>query len=376
LVSGRGKTMNYALWLTNDRGDRIDLLDETLRFSWNRIVNGVGRCRVALKGDYPKTNLKRDYHIEIWRSPTEKSKLRLENIFFIRRVVADTLLNGLQVLEIFGVDPNELLARRIVAYAAGSAEANKTAEIDDMMKEIVDENLGASAGAGRDLTGIGFSIQADATLGPSITKAFSHRNVLAVLQDLSDAARIAGDEVYFQVVATSVNTFEFQTFVNQPGQDRRHPGGSQPIIFSIGLGNLQEPSLEEDYEDEINFVYAGGQGDGAARNIQTEQDDNQINQSIWNRREYFRDARHEATDAGVTAEAQAALAQGRPKRRFSGVLSSNMGARYGIDWDWRDRVTVEYQKEQFDGLIRTVEIAVDDEGKETLGGRIEVEDVA
>jgi len=368
--------MNYELWLTNDRGGRIDLLDEAESFSWNKVINDIGHCQVRLHGTYDLTQLQRDYRIEIWRSPSDTAKLKLENIFFIRRINPETTADGLDRITVFGVDPTELLKRRIVAYAAGSAQANKTDFIDDMMKDIVRENLGATAAAARDYTANGFTVQPDAGLGPNITKAFSRRNVLTILQDLSDAARVAGNEVYFMVVATSVTTFEFRTFINQPGQDRRHGTSVTPMLFGLDYGNLENPSLDEDYEEEVNFVYGGGQGEAAGRNIQTAQDNVRINQSTWNRREAFRDSRHEATNAGVLSEAQARLNEGRPRRKFQANLLSVENYRYGLDWNFGDRITTEYFKRQYDSLIRAVEISVDQDRKEIVRGRVEVEDVA
>lgn len=373
-------TTKHELWLTDDRGNRLDLLDEVESFSWTRVINDIGRCRIVLKGDFDRSLLARDNRIEVWRAPTPDSDLRLEDIYLIRRPIIATSPVGLQRQTVFAMSPTELLSRRIIAFVTGSSQSSKADLVDDMMKEIVDENLGASAGvddfgAARSFDSSFFSIQADAGAGPSITKSFAWRNVLVVLQDLSDAAREAGTEVYFAVVPTSVTTFEFQTFIDQPGQDRRLPAGSGPILFSLDQGNIEVPILEDDFENEVNYVYGGGQGEAAARDIQEVRDLDRINASIWNRREAFRDSRHEATSAGVTDEAEVRLIEGRPRRRFSTDILSVDGARYGLDWDFGDRITVEYLREQFNALIKVVSVRVDSSGLETVTGRLEVEDV-
>ena len=374
-------TTKHEIWLTTDTGARLDILDEAESFEWSRVINGIGRCRVTLTGDFDLSLLSPDNRIEIWREPSSGAKLRLEDIYFIRRIVPTTNQDGLQRITVRAMSPTELLLRRIIAFAAGSSQSAKTDNVDDMMKEIVRENLGASAGndafgASRSFDATFFSVQADATLGPSITKNFSWRNVLIVLQDLSDVAREAGTEIYFAIVPTSTTTFEFQTFANQPGQDRRFPDGNIPIVFSLDRGNIVDPVLEDDFEDEVDYVYGGGQGEGAARDIQEVRDLDRINKSTWNRREAFRDARHESTAAGTSDEAEARLTEGIPKRRFSCFLLSTENARYGKDWDFGDRVTVEYLKNQFDGLIRAVNVSVDQDGRETVEGRLEIEDVA
>lgn len=374
-------TTKHELWVTDDKGDRLLLLDNVESFQWNRVINDVGRCRVQLPGDFDQTLLRVDNHIEVWRASDLTEKLRLENAFFIRRTRSFTNPGGLTTVRVFGVDPNDFLKRRIVNYTASSAEARKTDNADDMMKAIVRENLGPGAGvdtfgATRNFDSDFFQVQADATLGPSITKNFSFRNVHLVLQDLSNAARQAGTEIYFAIVPVSPTLFEFQTYLDQPGQDRRFPDGDNPIIFSLDRGNLQQPSLEDDFEDEVNFVTGGGQGAGGARTIDEERDLDRINRSIWNRREAFRDARQENLAAGVSDQAQARLTEGLPKRRFATSLLSSENARYGIDWDFGDRITVEYLKQQFDAFIRAVSVNVDEEGGEIVEGRIEVLDVA
>jgi hypothetical protein len=374
-------TIKHELWLTTDEGNRLDLLDEAESFDWSRVINGPGRCRVTLPGSFDRSLLSRDNRIEVWRAPEADAKLRLENIFFIRRIVTTTSVSGVNRIIVRGRDPTELLIRRIVAFAAATPQSKKTDLVDDMMKEIVAENLGASAGldtfgASRSFDSSFFSVQPDAGLGPSITKSFSWRNVLAVLQDLSDAAREAGTEIYFAVIPTSTLTFEFQTFLDQPGQDRRFPLGSVPVIFSFRRDNIEDPFLEDDFEDELSYVYAGGQGLASARVIEEARDLDRINASIWNRREGFKDARDESAPAGVADDADAKLIEGRPRRNFSVLLLNSEGSRYGKDWDFGDRVTVEYSNEQFDGFVRAVTVFVDSDGKETVQGRVEISDVA
>ena len=374
-------TARHEIWLTNDRGVRLVLLDNVEQFNWNRVVNGIGRCSVVLPDGFDRGLIGIDYRIEIWRAAEEGLPLALENSFMIRRPHTETNTATTTKIDLNGVGGNDLLKRRVVAWVAGSAEARKTDFIDDMMKDIVRENLGALAGNdpdgnSRSFDAAFFSVDPDTGLGPSITKSFSWRNVLDVLQDLSEAAREAGDQVYFAVEPANVTDYIFKTYINQLGQDRRFPGGFNPITFSVEDGNIEFPSLDEDYDEELNYVYGAGQGEGAGRNIQTAFDLAAMNRSIWGRREGFRDSRQEDTDAGVTAEAQAKLSEGRPKRRFSAELTSIAGSRYGLDWGFGDRVTVTYADRQFDAMIWSVSISVDEDGLETVIGRVEVEDVA
>jgi hypothetical protein len=362
-------TRRHEVWLTRDDSTRLSIIEDVVSFSWNRVVNGISRCSVVFQDSFDKSMLAEDRRLEIWRAPVD-GILRLENVYFIRHVISQTSGIGKNQTTAYGVGPNELLMRRIVDSPAGSAEARKTDDIDDMMKAIVRENMGALADADRDYTANGFTVAADLSAGPSATKSFAYRNVLELLQSLSETARVAGDQVYFAVVPVSTSTFEFRTFLDQPGIDRTT--GINPITFSLDRGNLQSPFLEEDFGEEVNFVVAGGQGKGIERLIVTDQDDARINQSIWNRREAFRDARHQELSAGVTADAEARLAEGRPRKSFGADLLSIAGTRYGVDWDFGDRVIVQYMEEQFNGLVRVVDGKVDENGGEAIGAHVEV----
>ena len=119
-------------------------------------------------------------------------------------------------------------------------------------------------------------------------------------------------------------------------------------------------------------MYTGGQGEEAEREIVEVSDAARIGMSPWNRREGFADARNESTTAGVTAKGNEVLAAGRPRLRFSASLKDTELARYGMEWEFGDRVTASYRGRQFDGMIKAVTIGVD--GDESIGARIEVEE--
>ena len=370
----------FEVWLTEDSGRRFQLLEGFISLSYTRVLNSIGRLTLVMPSDFDVSIAKIDRKIEVWRKPATGAQ-SLENAFFIRRPLTRTKVNGVTNFRLHAPDLTELLSRRIIAYTAGSSQAEKSGFADDMMKEIVEENLGASAIAARDLTDAGFTIAADVSLGPSLEKSFSRRNVLDVINDLSDAAREAGTEVYFDVVQSSPAigvdnaTLEFRTYIDQRGQDRRVGVGGEPIQIGLEFGNLEFPDFEEDYSEEVNFVYAGGQGEGEDRVIQTASDDPRINISIWNRREIFRDARHQQNPASVLDTAESRLIQGRPKQRFSGELISIPGSEYGKDWGFGDRITVIYEGRQMEAMIRAVSVSLDQTGDESIRGLLEVTNV-
>ena len=261
------------------------------------------------------------------------------------------------------------------------ALSNFEKEADDMMKAIVRENLGSlSSDADRDWTQEGLSVAGDAGLGPNITTAFSWRNVLDVLQDIADTARAAGTETFFRIVRSSPAfgsddaAYEFRTYIDQLGLDRRAGTSTISTIVSPERGNLGQARLERDYDEEIAFVYGAGQGEGEDRLIDTAFDTARINRSIWGRIEALRDSRHQESDAGVQDDADLALIEGRPRLRFSASLLSVPGFEYGRDWGYGDRLTVRFADVQMEAMIRAVEVRVSADGAEEIDARIETEE--
>lgn len=363
---------NYEIWLATDRGARIALLDEVIQFDYVMTVNEIGACSLLLPGNFDRNLLQCDRQIQINRAPTGRS-LQPERTYLIQTIVERTDSSGVRSLQVIGLDGVQLLVRRIIAYAAESANSKKTDQADDMMKVIVRENLGASAtDIDRRFNATYFSVAADDSLGPSISKAFAWRNVLTVAQDIADAAREAGTEVYFDVVKVSDVQWQFQTFITQRGLDRTFSTGINPMILGLEFGNLAEPELSNDWSNEATVVYGLGQGEGADRVTVEVEDAARSGRSIFGRREDSQDARRETATAAVTAAANAQLTAARPRLRFTARVLDVESARYGLDWHWGDRVTAIYNSRNYDAHIRSVHIQVDTSGRESIDARLEV----
>lgn len=354
---------NYELWLTDDFGVRVAQVTTFSELTASRVVDGIGWINVTLPADFNTSLIKPDRMFQFWRQP-RGGTLSLWRPYFIRKWRWQTS-GGDEVLIVSGPDTNDLLRRRIVANFSGSAQAHKEDLADDMMKEYVSEALSdanapipdAGTRAWADLT-----IAADFSLGPTLTKSANWGRLLqpsggGLLTDLAKASREAGTEVFFDIVPNVVSSnsinFEFQTYINQPGQDV-----TEKVVFDRDRGNLENPVLEYDYSTEVNYVYAGGQGEGQARNIQQVSDEDRYNISQWNRCEAFADARQQSTNNGVREKGRALLESGRPKRKLSGIPIDTEGTRFGIDWDFGYKVRAIYRDEEFDSIIRSVVIRV------------------
>jgi hypothetical protein len=146
-----------------------------------------------------------------------------------------------------------------------------------------------------------------------------------------------------------------------------------PVVFGEEWGNLAGAVLEYDYSEEITHVYGGGQGEEANRYIYDLADSARVGSSIWNRCEAWVDARECKTEAEVQGKVKSALDNGKPKMRFSGTLLEGDNTRYGLEWEYGDWVSCSYIGQDFDGMVKAVQISVDDMGGETIDARFEVE---
>ena len=348
------------LLLTHD-GAPLRVIEEFLNLDYVRSLNDVGWFELIVPGDYPKNLLQVDYLIEIWRRP-EGGIETLQMVGFLRKWRYFMESDGTNKIKLSGPDQLELLNRATIAYAAGEPESDKTDFADDMLKEIVNENKGPGAGNTaegrfRGYDANHFSISGDESAAPSLTRRFAWRQMWPVLKEIAESSGHLGTPLFFDCEPMGHGKFEFRTWINLRGIDRTIGTGLAPIVFSIEAGNLIQPSLEEDWTEEWNYVYGGGQGEETSRLIDTENDLSRILRSIWNRREIFQDAREEDEALGVAQKAFQRMNDSRPRLRFEGQLIDSPQARYGVEWGFGDKVTVQYQGRTLNGDINNVHIA-------------------
>lgn len=359
---------NFEVYLSDNRGVRIALLDTIRNLSYVRAANSAGAWYVTIPDIYPVSYIQPDNIIEIWREgKNEMSGLLRRWQYTGQGDDSRIALSGPSFLY--------LLDGRQVAYAAGESESAKSDFADDMIKEVIRENLGSSAtDTARDLSGYNFTVQGDSSAGASIERRFSWRNVLDVCRDFAKESTQRGTRVYFDIIpfwSGTTISLEFQTFIGQRGQDRTYES-STPVVFGTEWGNISNPVLEYNYWSERNYAYVGGQGLGADRLVAEQSDTDQIAISPWNRREMFINATSEETISELQSVGQAKLDENKPFIRFSAKLLSVPGSLYGEDWGWGDKVVATHRNKQFDGHIDRVRVALDSNGKETIDAKIEV----
>ena len=368
----------YEVWLTDDVGVRIQLLDDFTGGSFTKEVNAISPFTLNLKSTFDTRLIQLDRMVQVWRAPAG-ARLSLWQAYFIRNWRWAT--PGGRALRVFGgADPNDLLRRRIVAAYAGQPQSAKVDFADDMMKEMVTESIadGVPPVPAAGTRVIALNVQADVSAGPTLSRSMAWQRLLltsggGAIGGTARAALEAGTEVFFDVVPINVTSssieFEFRTYTGQPGIDRTGTG----FVFDQDRGNMTDPSRTLDGAEEANYIYAGGKGAELARTIEQVSDAARYSVSAWARCEAFADARNTDVVNAIREEGRERLEQGRPIERFSAIPVDTEGSRFGVDWDFGDRVPAKYLGEEFETIIRATTIVLDSRGKESIRARLDVD---
>jgi len=359
------KQARCNVWLKTDLGETLG----ALQYDQLSIVRDVESYDTLVITANPKQALLNgvaydsfvDRRITIERSGVNVPYMRTEGEYFIRQVVANR-----NSIEFTGYSAEEMLARRIVAYAAGSTDSTPTLPADDMMKFIVTQNLGSGAAAARQLTGL--AVEAYTSQAASVTKAFAHSNVMSILTELREITRQDGTEVFFKFTPDGSGGWVFRTYAGQVGLDRTQ----NALHLSESNENFILDAIGFDANEEVTYMYVGGAGVEAARLIGTAENTARVVLSAYNRREAFYNSSQEKTQASVDFTASQELSRRRARRIFSGTIVERPDYRYGIEWDLGDILTAEQDGRAYTVMVRKVGIKIDETG-ETIAAQVEVQ---
>ena len=360
--------MRYELvWYTHE-GVRKGVIQAFNSLEYIKSQNAIGSLVVNL----PRGLLQYDQFsvgdiFEVWREKNGTLELQNETAYFLQNWEFWTDGDGAEYIQLTAFDANWLLDTAIVWGYAGSAQASKTDQPGDMMKNIVLEQLGADSGnASRTKLTCAPYLEDG---GDSITKAFAYRNVLTVLQEIAEVANEAGVWLGFDVVRTAPGEFEFRTYTGQRGQDHGRASGD-PRLVGRQYGNLSQATFGTYHADERNSILVGGQGEDSARELVERNNTTRMYASKWNRREYFKDSRDDATTAALEADGDAALDEFRPRQVLTGTLHDTPGMQYNIHYQFGDILSVEAFGYHVDCHVGSVRVRVDQDGGEQLDVRL------
>jgi hypothetical protein len=258
----------------------------------------------------------------------------------------------MRTLTLKGLSYNVLLTRRIVAYPAGSVQASKSGAADDVMRAVVRENLGSLAGADRDITAYGFTVEPDLSLGPTISMSFAWRNVYDVITDIAQLAAQQGQKLFWDMIPTD-GGYGMKFIVRKDFYRDRRASSAHALWLSPNnaLENLVETY---DRRGSWNVVYAGGRGEGSDRTIVSVMDSNDLARSVLARAEHFFDGATYASTSTLTAGANCRLREGAPVTTVRAHLLDDV-VRYGRDVTVGDAVTIKGRAE-YDMVVRTARL--------------------
>lgn len=342
----------YALKLYNSAGTLLDTYTDLFDLGVARSGNEPPALSVRLpSGVIASANLAPDARLELVRTGTDGTARRVFGTMFLLTGWTSGYSGNEADLTLSARGAACLLERRIVKYTAGSAEASKTANADNMMRAIVRENFGSGAGAGRDWSS-NLSVEADTSLAPSVSKSFAWRNVRAVLDDLCEASAQNASPIrlFYDIPYESSSGFVFRVYTGQRGTDRR-----LMMTLDSAAGDVQDARLSRDYAGEKTYAIVGGQGEGAGRTLVYVEDTARYDGSPFARQEVFVDARNYTSSTGMSDEGAAALYDARRLVTFAGQI--NTGAyEYGKDWEFGDRLYVMHEGVRVDCIVHSVAI--------------------
>lgn len=259
-------------------------------------------------------------------------------------------------LTVSGRDDNVWLARRLAhpqpATAAppyGTNEHNvSTGVASTVLRHYVNVNAGAGALSVRQVTGL--SLDVDPLAGSTITGRGRWQVLLKLLQDLAQA----GGGLGFRV-RKSGGALLFTVY--QPADK------TSTIRFDEAQGTLAGFVYDRE-APEVDYVVAGGGGEGTARTIAEGQSSDAIAQ--WGRIEAFTD-RRDTTDAGELAqEITQALDEGAERVGMSITPIDLDNQKYLADYDLGDQVTAVIDGTPVAEVIREVRLKLDPDGPQQV----------
>jgi len=267
----------------------------------------------------------------------------------------EMMSNGNRQFTVSGPNPNGLLSRRHVLWPVGTSQASKSAACETAMKEYVKENLGSLAleSGGRHMDGndTRVTVAGSGGAGPTWSGDKANANLFDVIKEIADYSRDHLNPIDFEVVATDILEWQFQTFEDQIGEDRSYSdmnastglngAGNAPVILSREMGNVSSIVYSMKHSVEKNAAAVLGSGYGEVREVVTDTDPGAID--ISGQRETVRSA-----NSNITAELETLAAAELKSNQAAENLDINLlqqeNTLYGLHYNVGDILTSFWRK--------------------------------
>lgn len=349
----------YEVWLNDPFGNHLANISNFSALTLTRSANDLGSLSISVP-DLDYRLCREDGQIEVWRRVGDGPLRLVTETVWLIRLIQRYRSGGQYYIDLGGPSLVDLLSCRIVPFASTSAYAQKSDQADDLMKAIVREQMGTLVADSTRSIATYLAVQADQSRAPSVSKEFSNRLVLPALQEIAQISAANDVPLYFDIAWLAQNTYEFRTYPYQRGLDHT-ASGANALVLSEERGNLADPSISENYRQEVTYAYAGTL-------YGTASDTRRMRASPFNRREAYTDASGYTTQEGMAYEAQRVLHEGRPRILFEGRIVDNEDTRYGLEWDWGDCLSAEAFDQQFAARVDVLTLSVQN-GMETIDAR-------
>lgn len=225
----------------------------------------------------------------------------------------------------------------------------RTGAAETVMRGYVNVNAGPGALAQRQVAGL--TVAVDTALGSSITGRGRYQKLIPFLQELA----LAGGDLGFRVVQSG-SSLQFSVYTPT---DK-----TATAIFSRELGNLRSFQYVL-RAPRVNYVYAGGGGEGTARTIREGADSDSIIR-FRRRIEEFRDRRDTTDVAELDQTIVEELAQGALETELRIAPIDTEALMFMEDYQLGDRVTVVVDDVPLNDVLREVHISLTASGSEIV----------
>lgn len=368
----------YQIVLKDANGVKLSLsVDAFSSVEYTRSVNTPGACKLLIAdkdviNDVNNwTQWKIDGRVEFWKSLNGGPMyLDGDTVYFIRKPERDLNADMTKSMAFSGHDTIGLLNRRTTVPDKAKLKAyyNVTTlkEADDVLKDIWTNYFGSNAdvvataayGNSPAGTGVGFDISAlitsqdPLTQAQQITKKFPNANVLQVMQEIAQNSTQLGTYLAFDIV-TDGDAFEFRTYANQRGQDRRASTGNA-LLIGTQAGNVLTYHYEDDHTNEATYLVSG---QGTPVFSATREGVGPFGRIMKNI-----PAAASGNAAHQTAYSQSQLRYNRSKKLFTATMIQTEGCLYGKHYGYGDYVTVSEFGQQFDCHLDAVKTTLSGSG--------------
>ena len=385
----------YTLQLRDPLGANtvLDLTDTMLEMSATMRINAAGILTLVLDAcDYNIDQFDEDQILSVWIQPDRGQQFLMgERTWLLEYYATTRAANGDTRIKLIFSDGIGWLQRRRVTYASETPQTESNAEpSDNLMKRIMRQNGGIGAQTGsynvgtpdndRDVEAW-VQVQADVAAAPVTTKAFEHKVLLSIMQELAEFSEAQGTRLYFDLpmigIVGAPPLMEFRTYVGQRGVDRTQATGANPLVLSPDNETIGEYELAYDYRKSARRAYAGSRGDGGARVFATATEAGLAGYLATHPlalRETFEnvsgiDPGEANFAAKLQTEADTALHRALSIINFDGRIVEQDGLSYGVEWFFGDRLTIAAEGQLIDADINVLSIVLKN-GRENIDASV------